>query len=99
MSVRGTVTTAAGRGYVKGGPTLLPSPRAHARGQPRRVLDRARRAAALLPRLLPRDADRTRASAEGGAVHHRGQPPLVPGPVRDRDHAAPARLLRGQEGA
>src|SRR3954467_15986861 len=94
-----TVTSAATAGTPSSGPLLLPPARAHPRGQPVRLLARARGAAAVLPPLLPPDPSPACAPAGRGAVHRRRQPPVVPRPVRHRHAGTPAGLLRGQAGA
>src|SRR4051812_8335880 len=67
--------------------------------QPGRLLAGARALPAVLPPLLPDVANRTRARPRERPRDLRGQPPLVPGPVRDRNGRPPAHVLRGQGGA
>ena len=104
-AMRGTVTSRAARGYAScsDGPldrAALHRARPRAGRQPDRLL--ARRA-----RSSSRSSTSTSASSRIGREHIpqdgpgdlRRQPPLVPGPVRDRHARAAADLLRGQEGA
>ncbi len=59
-----------------------------ARGQHASVPPRAASPAAVLPRLLPPQADRPRARQGQGAAARRCQPPQLSRPLRDRRHAA-----------
>ena len=67
--------------------STVPTARRQSRAAPRR----APALRAVLPDLLPPRADRPRARPEERPGDHRGQPPLVPRPVRDRDARAAAR--------
>src|SRR3954449_1034494 len=105
-AIAATVTTARrsgtpGEGNDRNSRRSQPAPRPppRARRQPARLLAGPRRLPALLPSLLPALAHRARARAGERPRDLRGQPPLVPGPVRDRHDRPPADVLRGQGGA
>src|ERR671921_1050915 len=61
VTVSNNCNPGAGSWYARHGPGGAPEPRSDARGQPTRLLGRARVPPAVLPRVLPPGADRARA--------------------------------------
>ena len=95
---RRTVTVATNGAYPRHGSRRASGSRTRAGRQSARVLGAAGDPAAVLPSLLAAEPDRARAHPGHRAVHHRGQPPVVPGPLRHRGHGPQADLLHDEEG-